>query len=227
MHSPQKYSGKISIWLIDTTGISIPFSVEGNGNGLLVWFESKCTTKGMRSLNKPITNSTATYGFISVREFEGVGYCGGLLIVSHLGRPIEFHCSAPVVPNRAQQILYGQTYPTYLLCEQIGLALIQKAKVSPQLFLANQVELLALNSMISTPVVALGGAEKEKERALNADLISFDQQQLWYQPCLARDPELCLRTINSLLDGFTKTLTFDEPFERIEKAIEEAQAIAR
>jgi hypothetical protein len=182
----------------------------------------------MRSLNKPITNATATYGFISVREFEGAGFCGGLLIVSHLGRPIEFHCSAPVIPNRAQQILYGQTYPTYLLCEQIGLALIQKAKVSPQLFLANQVELLALNSMISTPVVALGGAEKEKDRpALQAALISYDQLQLWYQPCVARDPELCLRTINSLLEGFTKTLTLDEPFERIDKAIEEAQAIAR
>lgn len=178
-------------------------------------------------MNKPISNSTAAYGFISVREFEGVGYCGGLLIVSHLGRPIEFHCSAPVVPNRAQQILYGQTYPTYLLCEQIGLALIEKAKVTPHLFLANQADLLALNSMIPTPVVVLAGTDKERGPVAQAELISFDQQQLWYQPRGVRNSEHCLQTITSLLDRFTKTLTLDEPFERIEKAIEEAQAIAR
>jgi hypothetical protein len=176
-------------------------------------------------LNRPITNATATYGFISVREFEGVGYCGGLLIVSHLGRPLEFHCSTPVIPNRAQQILYGQTYPTYLLCEQIGMALIEKAKMSPNLFLANQVELLALNTMIATPVVAL--AKSEDQKPLQAELLDHDQQPLWYQPRSSRHPEPCLQSILSLLERFTKTLTLDEPFERIEKAIEEAQAVAR
>lgn len=177
-------------------------------------------------MNRPITNITATYGFISVREFDGAGYCGGLLIVSHLGRPLEFHCSTPVVPNRAQQILYGQTYPTYLLCEQIGMALIEKAKVMPNLFLAYQPELLALNTMIATPVVALG-VKADEPVPYQAEMITFDDQKLWYHPRTQRNQEPFEQTIISLLERFTKTLTFDEPFERIEKAIEEAQAVAR
>jgi hypothetical protein len=168
---------------------------------------------------------TVTYGFLSVREFEGVGYCGGLLIVSPLGRPLEFHCSTPVVPNRAQQILYGQTYPTYLLCEQIGMALIEKIKVMPNLFLVDQVELLALNSMVATPVVALGA--NSDNPPYQADLISFEEQKLWYHARPIGNQESCEQIIIGLLERFTKTLTFDEPFERIEKAIEEAQAVAR
>ena len=71
-----------------------------------------------------------------------------LLIVSHIGRPIEFHCSAPVVTNRAQKILYGRTYDNYLYCEQIGLSLIDKAKNKPPVYFADSHQLLGLERLI-------------------------------------------------------------------------------
>jgi hypothetical protein len=178
-------------------------------------------------LNKPISSPAASYGFISIREFEGVGYCGGLLIVSQLGRPLEFHCSAPVPPNRAQEILYGKTYPTFLFCEQIGLALIDKAKTQPDLYLTNLESLLALNSMVATPVVVIQSENDASPFSDSLESVSIGQQKIWYLNDSPDQHSASLQKVTDLLKRFTTTLTFDEPFERIEKAIEEAQAAAK
>lgn len=156
-----------------------------------------------------------------------MGYCGGLLIVSHLGRPLEFHCSAPVQSNRAQQILYGQTYPTYLFCEQIGLALIDKAKALPSLFLANSPSLLALNAMVSTPVVAVLNDVEPLPVEEEVQIISLGAQRVWYPKRLLDESTWNHEFVVELLSQFSKSLPLSEPFERIEKAIEEAQAVAR
>jgi len=57
------------------------------------------------------------------------GATGGLLIVCDRGRPLEFHCTEPVRTSRAQQILFGPTLRDYLCGEQIGGALLAKAKL--------------------------------------------------------------------------------------------------
>ena len=46
-------------------------------------------------------------GFITVIDHVDLGCIGGYLILNLGGRPLEFHCTAPVRANRAQQILYG------------------------------------------------------------------------------------------------------------------------
>lgn len=185
----------------------------------------------MHDLNKPMTNSQMLFGFISVREIEGLGHCGGLLIVSQIGRPLEFHCSAPVPPNKAQQILYGKTYETFLYCEQIGLALIEKAKSKPQLLMANCGQLLSLNNLLDVPTVVLGDTENAsyfQDPAAYGQLLhptSFEiaGQTIWSPGADSQ----ALKAARVLADSFTKTLPFEEPFERIEKAIEEAHAVAR
>ncbi len=55
------------------------------------------------------TKSSLSLGFISVRHHAEHGYFGGYLIVNSLGRPLEFHCTLPVKPSRAQELLYGAT----------------------------------------------------------------------------------------------------------------------
>ena len=52
------------------------------------------------------------------------GLFGGYLVLNLLGRPLEFHCTAPVRPNRAQEILYGPTLDPYLCGERIGQTLV-------------------------------------------------------------------------------------------------------
>ena len=61
-----------------------------------------------------------TVGFLTVQSFADVGLIGGYLLLNPLGRPLEFHCTAPVRPNRAQEILYGPTLAPYLYGEQIA-----------------------------------------------------------------------------------------------------------
>ena len=52
---------------------------------------------------------SAAIGFYTVVPHEQHGLFGGLLVLNHNGRPLEFHCTAPLKPNRAQEILYGAT----------------------------------------------------------------------------------------------------------------------
>jgi hypothetical protein len=181
-------------------------------------------------------NSPTTFGFISIREIEGVGHCGGLLIVSQIGRPIEFHCSAPVTSNRAQEILYGQTYETFLYCEQIGLALVRKTKTNPQLYIANCAPLLSLNGLIDAPTVVLADRQnteffshpREFENKLRpqSNSIELGHQRIWLANRHGDDGQM-ETYVRKLLQSFTNSLPLDEPFERIDKAIDEAQAVAR
>ena len=61
-----------------------------------------------------------TFGYLSALESAEHGYFGGYLIVSPLGRPLEFHCTAPVRPSRAQANPLWPTLEPYLLGEQIA-----------------------------------------------------------------------------------------------------------
>ena len=70
--------------------------------------------------------SQAALGFLTVLEHDEHGLVGGYLLLNMAGRPLEFHCTVPVRPNRAQQILFGPTLRPYLYGEQIGQALLAK-----------------------------------------------------------------------------------------------------
>src|SRR5512137_623050 len=83
--------------------------------------------------------SLATIGFLTICERPELGIVGGYLVLNTAGRPLEFHCTVPVRPSRAQEILYGPTLKPFLYGEQIGRALIAKA-VSQPLFVCTDVE---------------------------------------------------------------------------------------
>lgn len=77
----------------------------------------------------PQGQAQPTFGYLLVVEDELFGHTGGLLIVCERGRPLEFHCTEPVQTTRAQEILFGPTLPSYVRGEQIGQALLAKAKL--------------------------------------------------------------------------------------------------
>ena len=78
----------------------------------------------------PKNNSNPTFGFLTVVDDARFGLCGGYLVLNPAGRPLEFHCTAPIKPNRAQEILYGPTLHDFLYGEQIGGALIGNGRRS-------------------------------------------------------------------------------------------------
>lgn len=175
------------------------------------------------------------FAFLAVAEMEAVGACGGMLLVNPIGRPVEFHCTTPLLPTRTQEILYGATLREYLFCEQIAVGLIRQARVTPGLVLVRQPALLALHGLVDLPLVLVAAAEsgnraeggwpgtatvwKNERIALTLRLGNSD--------CLLVARREALQPAQSALEAFHAALPVDEPFERIQKAIEEAQAVAR
>src|SRR3569623_1369678 len=83
---------------------------------------------------------------------EQHGLFGGYLVLNSNGRPLEFHCTAPIKPNRAQEILYGPTLEPYLYGEQIGQTLIAKSQTQPTLVCTDLAPVLAVRQFVSPPV---------------------------------------------------------------------------
>ncbi len=96
--------------------------------------------------------SKPALGFLTVVEHEQHGLFGGYLVLNMAGRPLEFHCTAPIKPNRAQEILFGPTLQSYLFGEQIGLALLDKATTDPLVVCTDCPAALAVRSFVRVPV---------------------------------------------------------------------------
>lgn len=147
-----------------------------------------------------------TIGFYSVIEVDSIGFCGGFLVLNELGRPVEFHCTLPLNPEKAQTILYGQSLKPFLFAEHIGPSLIRKAKSKSPLILVNQSESLGLRAKIDQRVALIQSANEQRvgwKAADQADSATIDS---WLQQT---------------------TLDLNEPFERIHSAIEEAHSVHR
>jgi hypothetical protein len=100
-------------------------------------------------------NELFRLGFLTAIEIPERGYVGGLLVTNHFGRPLEFQCTAPLKPNRTQEILYGPTLIPYVLGDLIGRTLIEKVGVKPHLVLTERHELLALRELVEIPVACV------------------------------------------------------------------------
>ena len=184
--------------------------------------------------------SQAALGFFTVLEHEQQGLIGGYLILNQAGRPLEFHCTAPVKANRAQQILFGPTLESYLYGEQIGQTLLGKSSLEP-LAVCTDVELaLTVRDYISLPV-ALVLADEESMRQATSDSTSstwrvdaahwagthlsqfaIGRNRLAVPAHREADRQMLAARLESVAG-----LDLSEPFERIREAVEEAHKGAR
>jgi hypothetical protein len=104
-------------------------------------------------------------GFLTVLDDPQHGLFGGYLLLNLAGRPLEFHCTAPVKPNRAQQILYGPTLEAFLYGEQIGHTLLDHAKTEPLVVCTDREPVLAVRDLVSLPVALVLPAEDQASPA--------------------------------------------------------------
>jgi len=114
-------------------------------------------------VESPINHSKPAIGFLTVIEHPQHGLFGGYLILNLAGRPLEFHCTAPIKPNRAQQILYGPTLESFLYGEQIGSTLLGHAKTNPLAVCTDREPVLSLRELVDLPVVLVLPPEGLKE----------------------------------------------------------------
>jgi len=183
-----------------------------------------------------VSNSLPAFGFLTVVEDQQHGFFGGYLVLSELGRPLEFHCSTPVLPNQAQKILYGSTLRPYVLGELVGQTLVKKAQVPVQAVLTDSAEMLSL-ALVWPGVLACVTAREASDDSdtntdTNTDADTDAEAEL--SPTLELDNYRLLgsSTCRWQADALRETLTplvsyvdLEEPFQRIREAIQEAQRV--
>ncbi|REJ70692.1 MAG: hypothetical protein DWQ31_00065 [Planctomycetota bacterium] len=164
-------------------------------------------------------------GFLTVEDCTQRGLFGGYLLLNAAGRPLEFHCTAPVKPNRAQQILYGTTLAPFLYGEQIGHTLLREASLAPSVVLTDCVEMHALAPLVDCPVVlveqalpARASAVEEANLGATWDWFAAGSHRVAMASGGAAERDLVIRQMLSLPAQFDPA----EPFERIRLAIAEA-----
>ena len=173
------------------------------------------------------------FGFLTIVEQADLGSIGGYLVLNAAGRPLEFHCTVPVKPNRAQEILFGRTLKPFLFGEQIGATLLGKTKLQPLLVFTDSVPALAVREFSSVPVLlvprvpepVVGEPAVEVAVEVGPSLLSFSlgKQTVAALSHAGTDREEALSQWLPIFDG----LDLHEPFARIREAIEEAQRGAR
>jgi hypothetical protein len=169
---------------------------------------------------------TPAIGFLTVLEHPQHGLFGGYLILNMAGRPLEFHCTAPVKANRAQQILYGPTLEAFLYGDQIGGTLLAEATIEPLAVCTDREQVLSVRDLVNVPVAVVIPAGDGSEPLLTARLTMFElgHNRLGVPHRFGDDRRL----ISERLREASETLDLAEPFGRIREAIEEAQqAVAR
>ena len=175
-----------------------------------------------------------SFGYLTAVESPEHGYFGGYLVVSHLGRPLEFHCTAPIRPSRAQQILYGPTLEPYLLGEQISGALLNVAKLTPCVILTDCEAALHARERFAVPMAMLLASrepiepdeiESQAATRIASSPLSSDFTFGGYQLQVPLGYEADERDVTAALMILSQHVDLAEPFARIRDAIREAQRI--
>ncbi len=175
-------------------------------------------------MNADAANSLSAFGFLTVLEDPQHGFFGGYLVLSDLGRPLEFHCSTPVLPNQAQRILYGATLRPYVLGEIIGQTLIAKARLAVQAVVTDMEEMLSVALFREELVAYLTPGEMEA----NQQPTEFCESELTLGSYRLTGASSCAwqpEQLAKMLTPLCAHVDLSEPFERIRDAIREAQRI--
>jgi hypothetical protein len=161
-------------------------------------------------------------GFLTVVENAELGLLGGYLLLNAVGRPLEFHCTAPVKANRTQEILYGPTLQPYLYGEQIGQTLLTRSKLTPLAVCTDNEAVLAARDFTHIPLllVLAAGASAVANASTPFPLA---RNQVTTAPHYGSDEA----AVHDVWPAQADSLDLAEPFQRIRVALEEAQKSAR
>ena len=181
-------------------------------------------------------------GFLTALEDAHHGWFGGYLVLSDLGRPLEFRCTTPVEPSQAQKILYGPTLRPYLLGEVLGQTLIQRAELSVKAILTDLSDMLGLALLTDLPVACVEPVQESVRQPPEFQLSPLGREAERGQPgpdqtaptivmedLHIRGTSTCHwdpKQLQPHLEKLGRHIELQEPFERIREAIREAQRIS-
>jgi hypothetical protein len=110
-------------------------------------------------------------GFLTVIDQSPGGLTGGYLVLNRAGRPLEFHCTVPIAPEKIQQILYGDTLQPFLCGERIAQTLIQRSKLPVLSIFTNHAAVLPVQVLVTIPIIYVfaGLTKPETDTTLSDD----------------------------------------------------------
>lgn len=164
------------------------------------------------------------FGFLTALASAEHGWFGGYLVLSPQGRPLEFRCSTPIAPSRAQEILYGPTLRPHLLADVIGQALVSSAETAVRLVLTDLPDMLPLGLLRFEQVICVELLRAEvvgPALAIEATADSFELKGC--RATLSPASGCSREALEELLAPLATRVDLCEPFQRIRAALTEAQ----
>ena len=158
------------------------------------------------------TNEQLRLGFLTAIHLENRGHVAGLLVTNKYGRPLEFQCTAPVRPNRTQELLYGPTLVPFLLGELLSKTLVERIGVKPHVLLTDRVEMLDARLHVSLPVACVS----------NGEALRIGKQSFSLHAEFADD----LKTFEKLAKEMAADADLNEPLDRVREALQETMKLA-
>ena len=183
-------------------------------------------------MGEKAAKSVLALGFVTILKSEEKGLSGGYLLLNAAGRPLEFHCTAPIRASRAQQILYGATLEPFLYGEQIAATLVAKAGIRPALLCTDQAPVLAAGQHIDLPVLLLPSERESHQSRVDAQWQDLELCEILIESGSHRLTALCPSeddrlAITLALEQAGSGFDLREPLERIREAIREAHRSPR
>ena len=154
-------------------------------------------------------------GFMETMEVDGRGHIGGLLITNQNGRPLEFQCTTPVKPNRTQEILFGDTLRSWLLGELIGITLLDRVAIKPNIIITSDLNLLELRNHTSIPVAC--AIDAKSRLAEQGTTLRLGGSILRFHGCHELDADSLSNHKHLIPDS----ANLAEPLERVREALAE------
>jgi hypothetical protein len=179
------------------------------------------------------SKALAAFGFLTVLESAEHGWFGGYLVLSPQGRPLEFRCSTPVAPTRAQEILYGPTLRPCLFTEVIGQSLLKGAELPVEVILTDQLDVLPLASMRREEVLLVEhiSAPRDEVTPHSTSNSSLANRGVAFElsGCLVTAASTSIHgdsQLAAMLEPLASNVFLLEPFDRIRAALLEMQTAA-
>ncbi|HLQ46537.1 MAG TPA: hypothetical protein VK137_17470 [Planctomycetaceae bacterium] len=172
------------------------------------------------------TNEQLRLGFLTAIHLPDRGHVAGLLVTNRFGRPLEFQCTAPVRPNRTQELLYGPTLVPFLLGELLSKTLLDRIGVKPHVVLTDRAEILDARPHVSQPVAgvvesARGGRGSSAEQTLG-EMLRIGKQQFRLHAEFRED----LKALEKVAKELAADADLLEPLDRVREALQETMKSA-
>ena len=166
-------------------------------------------------------NDQLRLGFLTAVQLNDRGHVAGLLVTNRFGRPLEFQCTAPVKPNRTQELLYGPTLVPFLLGELLSKTLLDRIGVKPHFVLTDRIEMLDSRPHISLPVACVIDPQT-KGRDGEGETLRIGKLQF----LLHSEFNVDLKAFEKMSKEIAADADLLEPLDRVREALQETMKSA-